>query len=270
MIGAARKIRTLLSVHFAEMVEFRAELFFWMVATGLPLIMMGIWVPAAGDGKFDMTGPDVARYYLAVFFVRQFTIVWVIYHFEWLVVTGRLSSMLLQPIHPLFRFFFAHLSEQAARLPIVIVMIVAVVLIYPAATQDADGAFWLPSWIDVLTVVGLIYFTLLLRYLLQCILCTLAFWTERSSQFETALFLPYMYLSGLFAPLEAFDEPVRDVVLWTPFPYMLWFPANVLTGRETVPLWQGFLVMAAWAAIFWIVHRILWKLGLKQYSAMGA
>lgn len=270
MIGTLRKIRTVLSVHFAEMTEFRAELFFWMIATGLPLIMMGIWVPAAANGKLGMTGPEVARYYLAVFFVRQFTIVWVIYHFEWLVVTGRLSPMLLQPINPLFRFFFAHLSEQAARLPIVIAMIIGVIFLYPAATHDASGALWLPSWSNVLSVIGLIYFTLVLRYLLQCILCTLAFWTERSSQFETALFLPYMYMSGLFAPLEAFDESVRNIVLWTPFPYMLWFPANILTGRSEIPLWQGLAVMTMWAVIFFIIHRVLWKLGLRQYSAMGA
>src|SRR5690606_9990866 len=65
------RARAILSVNFAMMVEFRVELLFWMVATMLPLIMMGLWINAVEAGDFAMSTPQVARYFLAVFLVRQ-------------------------------------------------------------------------------------------------------------------------------------------------------------------------------------------------------
>jgi len=282
MIHALRRIRVLLVVYFADMMQYRGELFFWMVATALPLIMMGIWVPAANHaeaagGTLGMSGQTMARYFLALFIVRQFSICWIVYHFEWHVVTGRLSPLLLQPLHPTYRFFFAHLSEQWARLPLVVIMLVGVLLLYPDAlgahVVNGEQRLWLPSLANVARAVGLIYAAFILRYLLQSIWSMLSFWIERASRVENLFLLPYTYLSGLFAPLEAFDEPVRNVVLWTPFPYMLWFPANILIGRADqlpITIGEGLAMMTGWAAIFFVAQYILWRLGLKQFSAMGA
>ena len=59
------------------------------------------------------------------------------------------------------------------------------------------------------------------------------------------------------------------MLLWTPFPYTVWFPATLLIGGE-VPLMRGFLTMAGWTVAFFILYRVLWHKGLKHYSAMGA
>ena len=34
----------------------------------------------------------------------------------------------------------------------------------------------------------------------------------------------------MIAPLEVLPAPVREVVLWTPFPYLIHFPASILIG----------------------------------------
>ncbi len=179
----------------------------------------------------------------------------------------------MDPIH---RFLYGHLSEQWARLPLVVFMVTAVILVYPDAlgTVDVNGVeqTWYPAWVDVLKVLPLILGAFLVRYALQCIFCMFCFWIERGSRIEDLFFLPYMYLSGMFAPLEMFDESVRTVAMWTPFPYMMWFPANILIGRgsDIIPYWQGVSIMCIWGAIFFITYRILWRIGLKKYSAMGA
>ncbi|HEY9807156.1 MAG TPA: ABC-2 family transporter protein, partial [Candidatus Obscuribacterales bacterium] len=66
-----------------------------------------------------------------------------------------------------------------------------------------------------------------------------------------------------------FPPAVRNFVLWTPFPYMVHFPASLLVGLP-VNFGQGCLVMAGWGLLFWVLNRWLWRLGLKQYSGMGA
>ncbi len=40
--------------------------------------------------------------------------------------------------------------------------------------------------------------------------------------------------------------------------------------RETVPVLQSFAAMAAWAALLLPINLLLWRRGLRHYSAMGA
>jgi ABC-2 type transport system permease protein len=42
-----RKVRVFLSVHYAYMVEYRAELILWVLANSFPIIMMGVWMQAS-------------------------------------------------------------------------------------------------------------------------------------------------------------------------------------------------------------------------------
>jgi ABC-2 type transport system permease protein len=45
-----RKAQTFLSVYYAYMLEYRAELFLWALSGTLPLILMGVWTKASqGD-----------------------------------------------------------------------------------------------------------------------------------------------------------------------------------------------------------------------------
>jgi ABC-2 type transport system permease protein len=90
--------RTMLSVYYAYMVEYRAELLFWVLSGTFPLILMGLWAEAAQSGQFSLGPTALVRYFLAVFLVRQFTVVWVIWEFEREVVEGKLSPYLLQPL----------------------------------------------------------------------------------------------------------------------------------------------------------------------------
>jgi ABC-2 type transport system permease protein len=83
--------QTMTSVYYAYMVEYRAELLLWVLSGSLPIILMGIWMEAAQTGNFGLTPVDFARYFLAAFIVRQFTVVWVIWEFEREIIEGKLS-----------------------------------------------------------------------------------------------------------------------------------------------------------------------------------
>ncbi|UFP92903.1 ABC transporter permease [Gloeobacter morelensis] len=256
------KARTLLAVQYAYMLEYRAELLLWALSGSLPIILMGVWIQAAQGGRFGLGPLDFARYFLAVFVVRQLTVVWVIWEFEREVVEGRLSPLLLQPIDPVWRHVAGHISERFARMPFIVLLVGLFFLLYPQA-------FWLPRWTDALLFVGLVALVFALRFLIQYTLALLAFWTERASAIEELWFLCYLFLSGLIAPLEVFPPLVREVALWTPFPYLVHFPASLLVGLP-VDLPRGLLVMAVWGGLFFVLNRWLWRRGLKQYSGMGA
>lgn len=133
-----RIAQALSSVYYAYMVEYRAELILWVLAGSLPFILMGIWMQAATSGQFGLSSVQFARYFLAAFIVRQFTIVWVIWEFEKDVVEGKLSFRLLQPLDPVWHYLFAHHGERLARVPFALMLIGLFFLLYPQS-------FWVPG-----------------------------------------------------------------------------------------------------------------------------
>jgi len=257
-----RKAFTLLSVYYAYMVEYRAELILWILSGSLPIILMGVWIQAAPGGQFGFTSVEFARYFLAVFLVRQITVVWVIWDFEKEVVEGKLSPKLLQPLDPVWHHVASHSAERIARLPFVFIFLGLFFLLYPQA-------FWLPNLGNLLLFSLAAIMGFALRFLIQYTFAIFAFWTERASAIENFWFLFYLFLSGLIAPLDVFPKSVQTIILFTPFPYFINFPASILIGLP-VDLMRGFLSMIGWLLIFLGINRWLWRWGLKHYSGMGA
>lgn len=258
-----RIAKALLTVYYAYMVEYRAELLLWVLSGSLPIILMGVWIQASGSGNFGgLTAADFARYFLAAFLARQFTVVWVIWEFEREVVEGKLSFRLLQPINPIWHHFASHFAERFARLPFALILVGLFLLLYPQA-------FWVPQLGEFLLFLLVVALAFALRFLMQYTLSMFAFWTERATALEQFWFLFYLFLSGMIAPLEVFPPLVRTIALWTPFPYLIHFPAAILVGLPVnVP--QGLLVMLLWSLAFYAAYRWLWYRGLRQYSGMGA
>lgn len=257
-----KKAIALLFVYIAYMNEYRAEIFLWALSGSLPIILMGVWLEAAQGGQFVLSPIQFARYFLAVFIIRQLTVVWVIFEFEKEVVSGKLSPQLLQPIDPVWRHVASHVAERVTRIPFTLGLIGFFFLLYPQS-------FWWPNPVQFFLFLLVAIATFALRFLIQYTFALLSFWTERAGALEELWFLLYLFLSGLIAPLQVFPPAVRAVVEWTPFPYLIYFPASLLIGLP-VDIGRGFAVIAIWSVSFFVLNRYLWRRGLKQYSGMGA
>ena len=78
-------------------------------------------------------------------------------------------------------------------------------------------------------------------------------------------------LSGILAPIQMFPQAVQNVLDWLPFRYMLAFSNEIALGQtQGERLLFGLLVQWAWVAFFFLLSRAMWKLGTRNYSAVGA
>jgi ABC-2 type transport system permease protein len=256
-----RKARALFVLYLSYMLEFRAEICLWVLASVLPLILLGVWSKAAENGSFPLSRVEFIRYFIAVFVVRQFTFIWVIWEFEDLVVTGNLSQQLLQPLDPVWRFLASHVTERVVRLPLVLAVVGLCFALYPEA-------IWLPSAARLAASAALLGLAFLVRFMLQYMMSMLAFWSERAAALEELWFVVHLFLSGLIAPLDVYPESVRSLTELTPFPYLIYYPVNLLLGRGA-PFGRAVLVLTVWGGLAWIAQRQLWRRGLRRYSAMG-
>lgn len=263
---ALRLARVLLSTQYAYMLEYRAEIALWALSGVLPLVMLGLWRGAGPGAAAGLGNAQLTAYFVAAFVVRQFTIVWVMYAFEEDSLQGRLSPYLLQPLAPVWRYLTAHLAEQATRLPFVLLLVGPLLLLQPAGLQ-------LPQPSELLLGALAMVMAFLVRFVLHFAVTMLCFWSDRATALDRLLLIPYLFLSGLVAPLEVFPPGMRQLALATPFPYFLAFPAQLLSGLDgpgTIPVAAGFAALLAWGALLLPLAWLLWRAGVRRYAAMGA
>ena len=247
---------------FSLMLEYRAEIALWALSGLLPLIMLSIWNESTIISSLNLTNEFIIRYFISAFIVRQFTAVWVMVTFEEDFIEGKLSSYLLQPLHPFFRYLFSHIAEQISRIPFVLIILLIVFLFNP-------DFFWLPGLKNSIFFVLATFLSFLVRFFIHWAFSCICFWSERASAIERLLLIPYFFLSGMVAPLESFPIVIRNFALCTPFPYILDFPSRILSTSES-NLLSGFTFQLLWIVIFYFIGSILWKFGVEKYSAMGS
>ena len=254
--------RVYLSVHYALMLEYRAELVLWVLANSLPFIVMGAWMETSAGGGFPLGPEEFARYFLCVFITRQLTAVWVVWEFQAEVVEGKLSPRLLLPIDPVWRHVASHVAERGARLPFSAALILGVIWLLPEAR-------WVPSLAAVLAFLLACAAAFVSRFIFQYTMALMSFWTERASAIQSLWYLFYTFLSGMIAPLAVFPPAARTLAELTPFPYLVHLPATLLMGRP-VALGPAAVVLGVWTAVALVLNRVLWHRGLRHYSGMGA
>jgi ABC-2 type transport system permease protein len=257
-----RIARALLVSQYALMLEFRAEIVLWALSGVMPLLMYAVWSGAPAGVAAGLNAQQFARYFLAALVARQFTVVWVIYAFEEDNLLGRLSPLLLQPLPLFWRYWAAHLAEQATRAPLVAVMVLLFVAAVPAAAPTADP-------LRLLLALVAIHLGFCLNFLLQYAITMLCFWSERASALERLLAIPQLFLSGLLAPLDLFPEQLRAAVLHTPFPAIIYLPAQLAAGGP-IAIGPAFLNLFGWLALLLPLNLLLWRAGMRRFAALGA
>jgi ABC-2 type transport system permease protein len=263
-----RKCRILFSVWFAHMTANRAEIVIWMLASIVPLIMMGVWIgkaQAAGGTLGSFNAPEFAAYFMGAWLTGQWTATWVVWDMDFQVRQGTLSSKLLRPIHPIWEYLASHVSDRCVRIPIMLVFLAVILWFAP------KGTILSPDLAHVVLFLLSVTLAFLIKFTLSSALGTLCFWTESSTAFDILYFDLSIFLAGSFAPLEFFPPFVKNLVQYTPFPYVISYPVQILTGKlPDSRLLEVLGLQCLWVLAFGILAAWLWKIGIKKYGAVGA
>jgi ABC-2 type transport system permease protein len=71
-------------------------------------------------------------------------------------------------------------------------------------------------------------------------------------------------------PVELFPPALRAAAEWMPFRYQIGLPVEVMTGAHDLPTTLGLLARQwLWVVLSAVVAGVLWKRGLKRFSAVG-
>lgn len=251
----------------ATMFAYRASLFIWMIGQVLePLVYLIVWSIVSnnnGGSVGSYTTNQFAAYFILLMLVNQVTYTWIMYEFEYRIREGILSFSLLKPVHPIHSDIADNISSKLITTPFMILVAIALTVIFhpSLSPQPWAIAFFLPAMLLAFAV----------RFLLEWTLALSAFWTTRVGAANQTYFVLMLFLSGQFAPLALFPIPVQIIANILPFRWLISFPIDLMMGRLTVD--QAFIglgVQSAWLIISYVLLRIVWRAGVRIYSAVGA
>jgi ABC-2 type transport system permease protein len=234
--------------------------FSWMIQ---PLVFLFVWATAAGDGVLGgLTRDAIITYYLALILVNQLTYAQTNWTVGDLIRGGDMNRLLLYPMSPLYNTLAAEIAGK----------VVYMTFITPVALLLA---LWLKPAFNVTAVAMLAFIpALLMAWLLRFLwgywLALLAFWATRADALLAVQDALVFLLGGQVAPVTLLPDGLRLAAILLPFRYMAAFPAELLAGAlDGRQIMFGLAMQAFWLAITVMLYRLMWRYGVRRYTAVG-
>lgn len=177
---------------------------------------------------------------------------------------GRISALLLKPLgYRLYRF---HLYA-AARLVHTAFALVPLAIAMIWLGHYFQGVPWLVNLpLALVAAVG----AALIQFFFCFTLAMIAFWILDIGSVTFILYSVEFLLGGHIFPIDAMPPWLQTICLGLPFAYETYFPAAILIGHvHGAALAAGFAWQWFWIAFFFVLSGVLWKRGLRQYTAVG-
>jgi ABC-2 type transport system permease protein len=64
---------------------------------------------------------------------------------------------------------------------------------------------------------------------------------------------------------------IQDIAQFLPFQLLIYFPIQLILGKlSSFQIIQGFVVSGIWLAVSIVLFNLVWREGVKRFSAVGA
>ncbi len=265
---AFRAFAAYLRAGIGVMMQYRGEILLWAI-WGLvnPAVLYAMWSAAAENNAggtiagYDRGG--IAAYYFIIMIVGHFTTAWDTYEIGYLIRTGRMSSLLLRPILPIWKAMADNLAYKVATLMFVVPM-------WFLFAWLVSPDFQTSGWQLALGVVAMLLAGIL-NFILGYTVALVAFWVTKLDAVGEVYFGLGVLVGGRFAPLDALKGPLLWVAEVLPFRWIYAFPTELLIGRTTqqAEALAGIVYQVVWIAAGLLAFRLLWTAAVKRYAAVG-
>lgn len=187
---------------------------------------------------------------------------------EWQIAAeirdGTMSKYLIKPVNYLGYRISLYLGYRCLYISVVLIPIIGLAWFFREHLRMPDDALtWLAFGASTLMAA-------FIQFFIAYALALIAFWILEIS---TIIFLVYSFeyfLSGHIFPLDIMPAWLQAFLKWTPFPYELFFPAQIFMERVTgAALAEGLAIQAGWLLVTYLAARVLWVRGLRKYQAVG-
>ncbi len=263
-----RYVRMLL-IHFEDALAERTRNLVWfLIALINPLILLLFWHGAILE-KPDAYGqwniPSIVSYYLLLIIAGAFLQV----HIEEKIAytdiqQGALSNYLTKPFSYLVWNFFIELPYRVLQGSFGVIVFLIFFIFFGNIVSITNDPV-------ILTLAGIvIVLGYLLSFFFKMILGLSALWTTDFSGLVNLIEVITLVFGGFIMPIHLYPAVLQRISFALPFASMFYFPIIAISGKlMAVELFRVIAVQCLWLAGLGSVYRIMWRRGIRLFTAIG-
>ncbi len=265
-----RKYFYVLNIALAERLVYRTDFFLSTLMRFAPIISTillwrAVYEGAGTERLGGLSYRNLVAYYLFTMITRAFSSMpGLAAGIARDVREGTIQKYIVQPIDAVG---FLLMTRMAHKLVYYAVAAVPFALVFYLCRGFFTG---LPDAWSLAGGMLSLLLSFLLGFFFEASIGLVAFWfLEISSLMFIVMSLNY-FLSGHMVPLELLPPALAGLMRLLPFQFLAYFPSMVLLGKVNhAELVQGLLLELAWVVLFVVLSRVLYRRGLRRYSAFG-
>ncbi len=260
-----RKWRALFSIYFQDGLAYRASGIIWVLTdltTGVTMPL--VWASAQKAGAIaGYQTSDFVLYYLCMLLLTGFITSHLMWDLAVEIKEGVFSTSLVRPVSFYQVCFFRNITWRLIRPALFFPFFLLLLFLYRPylghATVHITPAFFLSVLLGHLVSFFWVMAVAMIALFVQ----------EAQSIFEL-YYLPLLFLSGQLFPVAVLPQWARSLSQILPFYYTVGGPTEILVGRVSGDAVNHVLIMqVTWIFVSYVVSKLLWRKGLKHYSAVG-
>ena len=272
-VPLAATIQKYLKIFRASLVErmaYRGDFLFGTILRFLPMITTILLWQAIyeGSGKTEHAGfryREMIAYLLLINISRMFSSMpGLAGGIAKYIREGTLKRYMIQPMD-MIGYLISY--RAAHKVSYIVTSAIPYALLFFVCRGFFDG------FPDALTLAAY-FLSLILSFLVGFFFETcvgmIGFWFLEVTSLLYIVMTLNFFLSGHMFPLDLLPAPWASILKALPFQYLAYFPAVVFLGKvKGAELVMHLFLEFAWAMIFMLLARGLYRLGLRHYSAYG-
>lgn len=246
---------------------YRLNFVLWRIRSVLQLLLsFFIWwtVFHSQTQIFNYTQVEILTYIMVASLIRAIILSSRAVDVAGQINEGSIANFLVKPLGFISYYFARDLGDKLLNIAFVILELILLIhLLKPPLLFQTDSMV-------LILFTSATFLGLLLYFAIAFIIGMLSFWIENA---WAPLFLLTIILEGFgggLFPIDIFPKTLANILLLTPFPYLIYFPAKIYLGTlPTVEILKGFIVLSFWVVGSWYLMAQILKVGLKKYTAFG-
>jgi ABC-2 type transport system permease protein len=268
--GLLRKYTKIFRVSLSERMTYRGDFLFGTILRFLPLVTTILLWRAIyeGSGQTELAGfhyREMIAYLLLTHISRIFSSMpGLAAGIARDVREGTLKRYLIQPIDMIGYLLSYRIAHKCAYITM---SFVPYFLLFLICNRYFDG---FPDALTMVAYAVSLVLSFLVGFFFEVSVGMVGFWFLEVTSLLYIVMTLNFFISGHMLPLDLLPKAWAIFLKALPFQYMAYFPAVVflrkVRGQELV---LHLFLELFWALFFLILARVLFRLGLKRYSAFG-
>lgn len=232
------------------------------------LVQVFIWnaVYSTGNTVSGLTLNQIITYYGVVTIINYLTYDSADWNLQMLIQTGKFITFMLRPVSHCYYAFCQKLGHRLLALWVEFIPVYLLFLLVFKINLVPANLLW-----------ALISITLgfILMFLMNYCIGITGFWLTKTEGLRRAFILLRDLCAGVLVPLTLFPGFMQKILFFLPFQFITYVPTRVFIGSYelagiSLPIPYVVGMQAGAVIVMFLVYKLLWFLGIKRFTGVGA